>query len=247
MPMPSRSVQPAGKRHSHGGHVAGADDQARRLPPKDARDSGNVRPGSAADCRRRSSRQSAGALPSARDSGRGRGLCADAVACAGCWRARQAGARAATAGADARGGRGLPEPDTVAPHGGCVSTAKCVSPRPPGPGRLARSCCNSVYRLPSDVVNADRRKTHRSTTYAPFGNPQVQQLAPATADPAFHDRVHPQRLTSEANDPSASGPEHRAGRGGEGDVAIMQDQRHMVIAGGCARRCRGQSSPGRCR
>src|SRR5450759_5111240 len=36
----------------------------------------------------------------------------------------------------------------------------------------------------------------------------VQQLTPAAADPAFHDRAHSWRLNSGADDPGASGPEY---------------------------------------
>jgi hypothetical protein len=54
----------------------------------------------------------------------------------------------------------------------------------------------------------------------------VQQLAPAAADPAFHNRVHPGSLNSGADDPGASGVEDGAERGGDADVAVMQDERH---------------------
>jgi hypothetical protein len=42
--MPSHTVRPAGKRHSHAGYVGGADTQAGQLPARDARDSGHVVP-----------------------------------------------------------------------------------------------------------------------------------------------------------------------------------------------------------
>src|SRR5260370_26843023 len=46
----------------------------------------------------------------------------------------------------------------------------------------------------------------------PYQGP-VQQLTPAAADPAFHDRVHSGRLESGADDADASGLEDRAERG----------------------------------
>ncbi len=49
-------------------------------------------------------------------------------------------------------------------------------------------------------------------------------LAPAAADPAFHDRVHSRRLNSGADDPGASGLEDGVERGGETAVAVMQDE-----------------------
>jgi hypothetical protein len=52
----------------------------------------------------------------------------------------------------------------------------------------------------------------------------VQQLAPAAADPAFHDRVHSRRLDSGADHPGASGLEDGVERGGEVGVPVMQDE-----------------------
>jgi hypothetical protein len=49
----------------------------------------------------------------------------------------------------------------------------------------------------------------------PYQGP-VQQLAPAAADPPFHDRVHSRRLNGGADDPGVSGLEDRVERGGEG-------------------------------
>jgi len=54
MPMPSRSVQPAGKRHSYGGYAGGADPPADRLPTMGTQDSGHALPGGSAGCRRHS-------------------------------------------------------------------------------------------------------------------------------------------------------------------------------------------------
>src|SRR5258708_1256728 len=54
----------------------------------------------------------------------------------------------------------------------------------------------------------------------------VQQLTPATADPAFHDRVHSWRLNSGADDPDASGLEDGVERGGEAGVPVIQDEFH---------------------
>jgi hypothetical protein len=67
MPMPSPTVRPAGKQHSHGGRIDGAGDPG-RLAAREARDSGHVLPGGGADRRRRSKRQVRWALSSARDS-----------------------------------------------------------------------------------------------------------------------------------------------------------------------------------
>ena len=54
----------------------------------------------------------------------------------------------------------------------------------------------------------------------------VQQLTPAAADPAFHDRVHSRRLDRGAEDPGASGVEDGVERGGEAGVPVMQDEFH---------------------
>ena len=54
----------------------------------------------------------------------------------------------------------------------------------------------------------------------------VQQFARAAADPAFHDRVHPWRLNSGADDPDPSGPEDGVGRGGKTGVPVMQGELH---------------------
>ena len=59
----------------------------------------------------------------------------------------------------------------------------------------------------------------------PYQGP-VQQLAPAAAGPAFHDRVHPWRLDGGADDPDARGLEDRAGRGGEAGVPVMNHELH---------------------
>ena len=52
----------------------------------------------------------------------------------------------------------------------------------------------------------------------------VQQLTAATADPAFHDRVHSGRLDSGADHPGASGLEGGVERGSETGVPGMQDK-----------------------
>jgi TOTE conflict system primase-like protein len=54
----------------------------------------------------------------------------------------------------------------------------------------------------------------------------VQQLPPAAADPALHDRVHSRRLNTGADDPGASGPQDGVERGGEAGVPVMQDELH---------------------
>jgi len=45
----------------------------------------------------------------------------------------------------------------------------------------------------------------------------IQQLTPARADPAFHNRVHSRRLNGRADDPDASGLEAGVKRGGEAE------------------------------
>lgn len=104
IPMPSRSVQPAGKRHSHGGYVGGADGlRPARLPARDARDRGHVLPGGGAGCGRCSKRLIRWALPSGRASGEAKGLRGDGgnvhrmLTCPG-----KTGAGTATAGPGAR-------------------------------------------------------------------------------------------------------------------------------------------------
>jgi hypothetical protein len=57
----------------------------------------------------------------------------------------------------------------------------------------------------------------------PYQGP-VQQLTPATADPAFHDRVHSRRLNSGADNPDASGLEDGVERGGKAGVPVVQDE-----------------------
>ena len=54
----------------------------------------------------------------------------------------------------------------------------------------------------------------------------VQQLTPAAADPALHDRIHPRRLDRRADNPDASSPEHRVERGSEAGVPVMQHELH---------------------
>ena len=54
----------------------------------------------------------------------------------------------------------------------------------------------------------------------------VQRLPAAAADPPFHYRIHSRRLDRGADNPDASSPEHRAGRGGEAGVPVMQHELH---------------------
>jgi hypothetical protein len=56
--MPSRSVRPAGNRHSYGGYVAGADAPDGPFTCQGCGTGGKVFPGGGAGCRRRSKRQS---------------------------------------------------------------------------------------------------------------------------------------------------------------------------------------------
>ena len=58
----------------------------------------------------------------------------------------------------------------------------------------------------------------------------VQELTAATADPAFHDRVHSWRLNGGSDDPGASGLEYLVGRGGEVGVPSCRDELHFVPA-----------------
>ena len=50
----------------------------------------------------------------------------------------------------------------------------------------------------------------------------VEQLTPAAADPAFHDRIG--RLGRRADNPRASSLEQRVECGGEAGVAVVQDE-----------------------
>jgi hypothetical protein len=54
----------------------------------------------------------------------------------------------------------------------------------------------------------------------------VQQLAPAAADPAFHDRVHSRRLDSGADHSGAGGLEDGVEHGSEAGVPVMQGELH---------------------
>jgi hypothetical protein len=127
--MLSRSVKPAGDRHSCR-YVASADAQTNWLPADDARNNGKVLPGGGADRGRRSKRQVRWALfvctrLRVRLGSRTRA----GAACAGYSRARQAGARAATAGPDAQGRRDCRHWDGSRPHAGCVRPERPASGR----------------------------------------------------------------------------------------------------------------------
>jgi hypothetical protein len=54
----------------------------------------------------------------------------------------------------------------------------------------------------------------------------VQQLTPAAANPAFHDRIHPRRLNGGADNPDARSLEHSVERSGEAGVPVMQHELH---------------------
>jgi hypothetical protein len=104
MPMPSRSVRPAGKRHSYGGYAGGADTPDRPVACQGCAGQRPCASGWGVGCRRRSKRPIRWALPSARASARRSGSeRAAAAARGGYWRARQGGASAATAGPGASG------------------------------------------------------------------------------------------------------------------------------------------------
>jgi len=120
IPMPSRSVRPAGKRHSHGGYVAGAD--APNRPDACQGCTGQWQCASGSWCRlpRRSKRLIRWALSSVRASGEATGVRRDGgsvrrmLTCPASW------------GEDGHSRAGCPDPagfltpGTVAPRRGCV-------------------------------------------------------------------------------------------------------------------------------
>ncbi len=135
IPMPSRSVQPAGKRHlwrilrwrgrpKRAGcrqGMRGTAPMCMRVAVPAAADVRGVNPlGTCVRTRFRA----------------GRGSMGTAAACAGCWRARQAGARAATAGPDARGRRDCRRRVRSHPHGGGVRPGRPTAAHP----SLAAGC-----------------------------------------------------------------------------------------------------------
>ena len=80
----------------------------------------------------------------------------------------------------------------------------------------------SVRPVPAAEVLVLARHDHQMPLI-PYQGP-VQQLTPAAADPAFHDRIHPRRLDRGAGNPDARSLEHRAGCGGEAGVPVGQDE-----------------------
>jgi hypothetical protein len=128
--MPSRSVRPAGKRHSHGGYVGGAD--APGTPVTCQGCAGQRQGASGSRCRlpRRSKRQVRWALPPVRASGQGQGA------------PRGPQQRAPDIDVPGKLGRGRPQPGRMPrddgdcrhrerslPHGGCVRPGRPTAGR----------------------------------------------------------------------------------------------------------------------
>jgi len=126
--MPSHSVRPAGKRHSHDEYVGGADAQTGRLPATDARDSGKALPGGHADCGGARSGKSAGHFPSVRAS----------VRCSGT--ARHSGStRRKLARPASRGERGHSRDGRPGRHDSPILVAVAPAWRPSGARRRPRA------------------------------------------------------------------------------------------------------------
>jgi hypothetical protein len=177
IPMPSRSVRPAGKRHSR---------RIRRCRgrPKRAGCLAGMRE-TTATCKRVEVPATAGVRginplgTSARYALQaGAGLCGTATPCVLCWHTRQAGARTATAGPDARGWRDCRRRARSRPHGGGVRPGR------PTAGRRWRGPAPPAGR-------AGTSATGRRATAAP------RDGASDGADPAAKSQPTPRDQVSE--------------------------------------------------
>jgi len=141
MPMTSRSVRPAGKRHSHGGYAGGADAPDRPVACKGR--AGQRQCASGRRCRlpRRSKRLIRWALPSAHASGRGYG------GPAGDGSVRRMLTYPASGGEDGRSRAGCPDPAGDSGAGnGRARTGLCAPGMAHGRAPLAVGCRGRCWR-----------------------------------------------------------------------------------------------------